>query len=162
MNKKLLLVASVLVGMLFSGVAYVVWSRMQRQPAPVTQSTSSSVQPDAAPLTTSMPPATQSQPGVYKDYDAAAVATTKGLKILFFHAQWCPQCRQLDADIRAGRIPDNVTIFKIDFDHAQELRQKYGVTLQTTLVSIDDNGSMRKKYVAYDEPTLTALVREFQ
>lgn len=106
---------------------------------------------------TAQPPQ-QATPGVYTDYSAAKVNQTGGTKILFFHASWCPQCRELDKSIKAGAIPANVTIFKVDYDTNQVLRQKYGVTVQTTLVKIDDSGAMIKKYVAYDMPTLQALI----
>jgi len=93
----------------------------------------------------------------YIDYYEGVIAATSGEKILFFHAPWCPQCRQLDEQIKNGTLPDSITIIKTDYDSMQELRQKYGVTLQTTLVKVDDEGNLIKKYVAYDEPTLASL-----
>src|SRR5687767_11172668 len=83
--------------------------------------------------------------GMYKEYSEEMFASTSGTKILFFHASWCPQCRQLESDIKEGKIPDGVTIFKVDYDTSQKLRQKYGVTLQTTLVKVDDSGNEVKK-----------------
>jgi len=101
--------------------------------------------------------ATTAEPGKYADYSAAALAETKGTKLIFFHAPWCPQCRDLEADIKKQGVPDGVTIFKADYDTNQALRQKYGVTIQTTVVRVDDNGNLVKKYVAYDEPTLASV-----
>ena len=159
MNKKLLIIAIAIGVVLTGAIAYVLVTKMNRteptnnvqtnEPAPTTQPQ------EVAPKDTVVTP----QPGVYKDYAAADVSSTKGTKILFFHAQWCPQCRQLDSEIKTGPLPENVTIFKVNYDSAQELRQKYGVTLQTTFVKIDDNGNLVKKYVAYDEPTLAALIK---
>lgn len=106
------------------------------------------------------PSSTGSSPGsagAYIDYSQEQLASTSGTKILFFHAPWCPQCRQLESEIRAGPLPDGTTIFKVDYDTNQALRQKYGVTLQTTLVKVDDQGNLVEKYVAYDDPTLAAL-----
>jgi thiol-disulfide isomerase/thioredoxin len=97
-------------------------------------------------------------PGRYEDYNEAAFNQTEGRRVLFFHAPWCPQCRALDASIKAGTVPSGVTIFKTDYDSNQELRQKYGVTIQTTLVEVDENGNEVKKYVAYDEPTFDAVM----
>ncbi len=99
------------------------------------------------------------QTGTYADYSADVVASTKGQRILFFHAPWCPQCRQLEASIKVGTIPSDVTIFKVDYDSSQKLRQQYGVTIQTTLVLLDDKGNGAKKYVAYDQPSLDAIVK---
>lgn len=102
---------------------------------------------------------TQAAPGAYVDYSDTVVATSPGTKLLFFHAPWCPQCRALDEDIRVKGAPDGVTIIKVDYDSNQALRKKYGVTLQTTIVRVDDNGELVKKYVAYDEPSLDSIVK---
>lgn len=103
---------------------------------------------------------TNSQPGLYTDYSEAAVASTKGTKLLFFHAPWCPQCRQIEDSIKADGIPSGVTVFKIDYDSNQKLRQQYGVTLQTTFVKIDDAGNKIALYVAYEEPRFSSVERE--
>lgn len=109
--------------------------------------------------TSAQEPMTQSNvPGAYVDYTEDIIANTDGPKLLFFHASWCPQCRQLDADIKKNAIPDGVTIIKVDYDSNQDLRKKYGVTLQTTIVRIDENGEFISKYVAYNEPTLNSVI----
>lgn len=102
-------------------------------------------------------PSQKTGAGTYIDYSPDAIAKTSGTKILFFHAPWCPQCRALDADIKAKGVPAGVTIIKTDYDSNQTLRQKYGVTIQTTLVEVDDNGNLIEKYVAYDEPTIDSV-----
>ena len=95
-----------------------------------------------------------SQPGEYVEYSPELVASTPGDKLLFFHADWCSQCQALEDDIEASGVPDGVTIFKVDYDSNQDLRQEYGVTIQTTVVKVDDNGEMIDSYVAYEEPTI--------
>lgn len=115
------------------------------------------VSPTAKPTTSTSLPAA-SRPGSYVSYATDSIVKTAGTKILFFYAPWCPQCRSLEASITSGTIPENVAIMKVDYDTNQALRQKYGVTIQTTLVKIDDNGDLVKKFVAYDEPTLTSVV----
>jgi hypothetical protein len=47
----------------------------------------------------------------------------------------------------------------VDYDTHTALRQKYGVTLQTTIVRVDDEGKLVKKYVAYQDPSLEAVVK---
>ena len=94
-----------------------------------------------------------SQPGQYVEYSPELVAETPGDKLLFFHADWCSQCVSLEGDIEASGVPDGVTIFKVDYDSNQDLRQKYGVTIQTTMVKVDDNGDEIDSYVAYEDPT---------
>lgn len=100
-----------------------------------------------------------STPGSYIAYSEEAVEDTKGTKLLFFHAPWCPQCRSIETSIHEGGVPDGVTVFKVDYDTNQQLRQKYGVTLQTTFVKIDDAGNKIDSYVAYEEPQFSAVER---
>ena len=95
-----------------------------------------------------------SKEGQYVDYSPELVASTSGDKLLFFHAPWCSQCVALEGDIEASGIPDGVTIFKVDYDSNQDLRQRYGVTIQTTMVKVDGNGDKLDSYIAYEEPTL--------
>ena len=90
----------------------------------------------------------------YVDYSDDYLETTSGTRLLFFHASWCPQCRTLETDIIENGVPEDVTIIKVDYDSSQQLRQKYGVTIQTTVVRVDDQGELVGKYTPYDEPTL--------
>ncbi len=94
-----------------------------------------------------------SQAGQYVEYSPELVAETPGDKLLFFHADWCSQCVSLEGDIEASGVPDGVTVFKVDYDSNQDLRQEYGVTIQTTVVKVDDNGDEIDSYVAYEDPT---------
>lgn len=72
----------------------------------------------------------------------------KGKVLLFFHANWCPICRGLDAEAAANPniVPDGITVLKVDFDTATALRQKYGVTVQHTFVQVDATGNSLKKF----------------
>lgn len=107
-------------------------------------------------------PATNQGKGQYVVYSEDALANAIGQRVLFFHAPWCPQCRAIEGDINSNGVPDGYTILKIDYDSSQELKQKYGVTLQTTFVKVDENGNKTAdKYVAYNEPSLTALTRDY-
>ena len=84
-----------------------------------------------------------SGPGNYADYSAEAVANANGKVALFFHANWCPSCRTLDADIKSSLsdIPSDVTILKVDYDEAQDLKTKHGVRSQHTIVVVDQAGN---------------------
>lgn len=87
--------------------------------------------------------------GSYEVYSADKIAMAeKGDVVIFFHASWCPSCRGLNADIEknAGSIPSGVTILKADYDKETELKKKYGVTSQHTLVQVDKDGGMIKKW----------------
>lgn len=98
------------------------------------------------------------QAGAYVEYRDGIIAETAGTKALFFHAPWCPQCRALEESILSGDIPDDLTIIKVDFDTATALRQQYGVTIQTTIVYVDDDGAALASEVLYSDTTLDALV----
>jgi thiol-disulfide isomerase/thioredoxin len=97
-------------------------------------------------------------PGEYRDYQEGDIQRVAGTKILFFYAPWCPQCRALEKSIKEGSIPSGVTILKVDYDTNQALRQTYGISIQTSLARVDDTGKLLAKYVAYDRPTLQALI----
>ncbi len=98
--------------------------------------------------------APQAREGSYQEYSEARLAEATGTKILFFHASWCPQCRALEADIKKQGVPEGITIFKVDYDNSQALRKKYGVTLQTTVVKVNDQGNLISKFTPYQNPTL--------
>lgn len=98
-----------------------------------------------------------SQAGQYLDYSPELVASTPGDKLLFFHASWCSQCVKLEDDIEASGVPDGVTVFKVDYDSNQDLRRKYGVTIQTTMVKVGDGGKKLDSYVAYEDPTFDSV-----
>ena len=87
--------------------------------------------------------------GAYVAYDPALLANAeKGKVVLFFRASWCPSCKALDSDIRAraSEIPGDVTILNVDYDTHVDLKQKYGVTYQHTLVQVDGKGNLIKKW----------------
>lgn len=92
--------------------------------------------------------------GLYVEYSESKLAAADGTRVLFFHASWCPQCRALEADIEKQGVPEGTTIFKVDYDNAQDLRKKYGVTLQTTVVKVDEKGNLISKFTPYQKPTL--------
>lgn len=96
--------------------------------------------------------------GAYLDYTDGIIEQTAGPKALFFHATWCPKCRQLDEELRAEGAPDGLTVFKVDYDSRTDLRQQYGVTLQTTIVFVDDAGEPISSTVLYDDPSIDSLV----
>src|SRR5687767_13028894 len=60
-------------------------------------------------------PSNQVQVGTYQPYSQQAFNdSTAQHKILFFHAEWCPQCRALEKSIEQNGVPANVAIFKVD------------------------------------------------
>lgn len=86
----------------------------------------------------------QKSPAMYQDYSESAVAAAlkEGKKVaLFFHAPRCPSCRSLNKELTAdiATLPANTVVFKTDYDSSTDLKKKYGVTSQHTIVTIDAN-----------------------
>ncbi|HET6746885.1 MAG TPA: thioredoxin domain-containing protein [Candidatus Saccharimonadales bacterium] len=150
MNKKLLFAIIGILLVIGAAVMYVI-SQKETKTESHTTTKNTEVQTDTQP---SSPNAVR---GKYIDYTEADFASTRGVKMLFFHAPWCPQCRALDESIKASELPEGLTIFKVDYDSNQALRTKYGVTLQTTVVKTDEKGDKISSYVAYDEPTFQSV-----
>lgn len=151
MNKKLQLIVGTVVAVIVVSFAFVLMSDDETMTNTVTQQqttqTNQTVTEDA----------NTAETRAYVAFTEESFASTEGTRLLFFHAPWCPQCRALENDIEANDIPAGVTIFKVDYDSNQELRKKYGVTIQTTIVRVDESGNLLEKFVAYDDPSLKAI-----
>lgn len=145
MNKRLVSVLVIIGLLVLGGLLWMNSGEQQQIPQPATSNT----KPQS-----NTTPSQKQEAGSYEEYSEAKLAQTTGTKILFFHASWCPQCRALEADINKSGVPAGTTIFKVDYDKAQDLRKKYGVTLQTTVVKVDDNGKLISKFTPYQKPTL--------
>lgn len=88
----------------------------------------------------------------YLDYsdNNQALSQKNGETVLFFAATtWCQTCSALDKEIkeRLGDIPRGVTILKVDYDNDREMKARYGVTQQHTLVVLDQNGNETKRWI---------------
>lgn len=84
----------------------------------------------------------------YAEYDANRNAFAATDVVLFFNADWCSTCKKARDNIQAdpASIPSDLTIVVVDFDAANDLKQKYGVTLQHTFVQIDADGNELAKW----------------
>ena len=152
MNKKSLIFTAALIIVIAASMAFVLIKK-DSSPTQTIQAPTVSETPSPS----EQPPASTPIKGTYVSYTTEAFAATPGTRILFFHAPWCPQCRMLDDSIKAAIIPDNTTIFKIDYDTNQALRAKYGVTLQTTFVKVDSSGNKIASFTAYEEPNFQSV-----
>lgn len=117
-------------------------SAVQDTEIPVSEDENSVSETDSSEVSTS-------NSGSYEAYSEDKISfASEGKVILFFHAKWCPTCRGLDQDIASNEstIPDDVLILKTDYDEQTTLKQKYGVTYQHTLVQVDQNGNLIKKW----------------
>lgn len=86
-----------------------------------------------------------------------------GKTVLFFAATtWCQTCSELDKEInkRISEIPSGVTILKVDYDNNREMKAKYGVTQQHTLVVVDKNGHEAKRWIGGNLDLLLQEVKD--
>ena len=86
--------------------------------------------------------------GVYVDYESGEfLRSISDVKtVVFFHADWCSNCRFFENDIESNGVPENVRIVKVDYDKEASLRNIYGVTVQSTFVLLDSNGSVAEDW----------------
>ncbi len=87
--------------------------------------------------------------GSYEVYSPEKVQENSDKNVvLFFKADWCPSCRALDGDIKNNlkEIPEDLVILELNYDKETELKKKYGVTTQHTLVLVDSEGNMIDKW----------------
>lgn len=152
MNKKYIIITSIITAVIVGGIAGALWLLRPQNPAnesTVWQDTSrqspnqsqsdTQKKPKSQPSTESQQPVNPST-GRYADYvDGKNMEHAYKKTILFFHASWCGDCQAFDKVLREGPIPAGVQILKVDYDSRQDLRQKYGVTKQSTFVELDDD-----------------------
>jgi thioredoxin 1 len=85
----------------------------------------------------------------YIDYSKEAFDKASAQKrVLFFAASWCPTCRSADKDFTANlkKLPENVVIFKADYDTETALKTKYNISRQHTFVYLDKAGKALKTW----------------
>lgn len=122
-------------------------------------------EPDAVPAssnqpTTTSPAETSASPQQYATYDEAALGNEFNRHIIFFHAGWCPECRAFEQALLDETLPSDVQILKADYDTATELKQMYGVTIQSTFVEVDSNGELVAKWAGYGEDKSFAAIEQ--
>lgn len=97
--------------------------------------------------------------GTYSEYSSKTILGDN--TVLFFHAGWCPTCSVLDNDINQSLndIPADVNLVKVDFDTENDLRSRYGVNVQHTLIRLDADGNELTRVLGSNtlEDALSAL-----
>lgn len=138
---------SLIVLVLISTVAF---AFLTAKPSPADKPTSVATQAARIQRSLSNEHTTGLAPGRYTNYSQDALMTGGyNTHILFFYANWCPECQGFDESLVTNAIPDGVQILRIDYDQARDLRQKYGITIQTTFVRVDSSGVEQHKWVGY-------------
>lgn len=97
----------------------------------------------------------------YNELTAKSLLVAGKNVVLFFHAWRCPSCKALDTELKAklSALPENSVVLKIDYDNSQDLKKKYGVTSQHTLVRVDKDMNLVAKKVGGDVDTIKELLQ---
>lgn len=87
------------------------------------------------------PSAMEKSSGQYVAYKDGVIGNGQK-SVLFFHATWCPACKQNNEYLTQwyGSEEFPVSVYKVDYDTATELKKQYGITGQDTFVQIDGSG----------------------
>lgn len=85
----------------------------------------------------------------YIPYSKQAFDNAKDKKrVYFFHATWCPTCKAINEEFskNGDKIPDDVVVFKTDYDSQTTLKRMYAIPSQHFFVLVDQNGTALKKW----------------
>lgn len=89
--------------------------------------------------------------GQVVEYSAAALAESDTDKnLLFFHAAWCTVCNSVERNLDVASIPDDLTIFKVNYDsdEGQALAEKHKIPVQFSMVQVDTAGNELTQWVS--------------
>jgi len=104
--------------------------------------------------------------GSYEELNAGALEAALGNKniVLFFHADWCPQCVATDTEIkeRITELPEDSIIFKTDYDQEVTLRQKFEITSQHSIVIIDKNNALQFKQTGFSFDDVVGVLEKIK
>ena len=83
----------------------------------------------------------------FTDLDSAAMMADEAPTVLFFYASWCPSCKAAARELQAnpGKL-DGINLLIVNYDESRDLKRRYGVTYQHTIVVIDSDGDAVTKW----------------
>lgn len=79
---------------------------------------------------------------------------------LFYFAEWSKTCQDIQTEITDAldQLPAETVIAKVDFDKELNLKAQYGVTLESTVLVFDKDGTLQETLVSPNlEQILTSL-----
>ncbi len=97
----------------------------------------------------------------YNELTAKSLLAAGKNVVLFFHAWRCPTCKALDTELttKLSTLPSNSIILKVDYDNSLDLKKKYGVTSQHTLVRVDKDMNLVAKQTGGDVESIKVLLQ---
>lgn len=138
-------------------------NRQNADPVPVSMQEQAVSAPEPATAPAAEPAPAQAATAGYVDYVSLENAPAdRPHRVLFFKADWCYTCTGLHKDIEANStsVPADVQIIRVNYDKETSLKQKYDVRQQHTMVQIDQDGNVVKKWVL--SPTLKDVAAQIE
>lgn len=110
------------------------------------------------------PAATTAAPSIQPFNQAAFDAAQKAGKpiLVWVHAPWCPVCREQAktiARVTAEPAYRDMQVFRIDYDTQKPLWQKFGATMQSTVIAF--HGKRETGRIAHetDDSKVSAVIK---
>lgn len=100
--------------------------------------------------------------GVYEEYSPERFDELLGSEkfLLFFHADWCPTCRVLEARLKKDlSVLNGHTVLETNYDREVALKKEYGVLVQSTVIFFNEDGSIADTRV---NPRVSQIEEFFQ
>ena len=69
------------------------------------------------------------------------------MKVLKFYADWCEPCKMLTRTIKDAGDKITLPIEEVNVDNDEELTLKYGIRGIPTMIIIDDEGEIVKRFI---------------
>lgn len=97
--------------------------------------------------------------GTYSNYHTNVIGKGEPV-LLFFKAAWDPADRTLESDIEKyyARNSYDISTYRIDFDTAFSLREKFSVDYQHTVVLVDGAGNIVRSITSPSSAELQSLL----
>ena len=147
MNKKTIGIIGVIV--LLIGTGYYLTSKSETQKPSDVMTKPTDGMPSKEDKTVKINDVMMKKESRYVSYAKAAFDNAKDKKrVYYFHAPWCPVCVPTDKEFLANldKIPEDVMLFKTDYDTSTDLKKKYSITYQHTFVQVDSAGEEINKW----------------
>ncbi|QXQ06197.1 thioredoxin family protein [Sphingosinicellaceae bacterium] len=117
----------------------------------------------AVPAVVISAPAVAAAPAVQPYNQAAFDAAQKAGKpiIVWVHAPWCPVCREQAktiARVTAQPAYKDMQVFRIDFDTQKPLWQKFGATMQSTVIAFHGKRETARISHDTDDAKISAVI----
>lgn len=80
--------------------------------------------------------------GVYTAFSPEVIGNGE-TSVLFFHSKWCGECRRDEKALNQWQQENGlpVSVYKVDYGAATDLKNRYKVVQQNTYVVIDGSGN---------------------